>query len=218
VVSTGDGLLERVITDYIRVCNVSFEEAEIMVMLSSFAEYLDACDGDSLEWLKKINKETIQRAKEGVIIKFVSGDLLEATENFIVHQVNCKGVMGSGVARQIKNKWPIVYAAYKGYLSKVKPALGNVQLVMLSASPFRGVINAFGQDTYGYDGKQYTNYSALSECFSKIRDRALKFNCSVALPYKFGSDRGGADWREVLKIMARELNGVTITFYKYSPR
>ena len=32
------------------------------------------------------------------------GNLLESTEDFIAHQVNCKGVMGAGVAKQIKNK------------------------------------------------------------------------------------------------------------------
>lgn len=36
------------------------------------------------------------------MIKIIQGDLLEAKENIIAHQVNCKGVMGSGVAKQIK--------------------------------------------------------------------------------------------------------------------
>lgn len=30
------------------------------------------------------------------------GNLLNATENIIMHQVNCKGVMGAGVAYQIR--------------------------------------------------------------------------------------------------------------------
>lgn len=34
----------------------------------------------------------------------IKGDLLKAEETFIAHQVNCKGVMGAGVAKQIKNK------------------------------------------------------------------------------------------------------------------
>ena len=31
------------------------------------------------------------------------GDLLNAKENIIAHQVNCKGVMGAGIAKLIKN-------------------------------------------------------------------------------------------------------------------
>ena len=33
------------------------------------------------------------------------GDLLEATEDIIAHQVNCQGVAG-GLACEIFNKWP----------------------------------------------------------------------------------------------------------------
>ncbi|WP_411668007.1 hypothetical protein [Bacillus subtilis] len=39
------------------------------------------------------------------MIKIIQGDLLEAKENIIAHQVNCKGVMGSGIALQIKKKY-----------------------------------------------------------------------------------------------------------------
>lgn len=34
----------------------------------------------------------------------IKGNLLNADEAFIAHQVNGKGVMGAGVAKQIKNK------------------------------------------------------------------------------------------------------------------
>ena len=34
----------------------------------------------------------------------VKGNLLEADVDVIMHQVNCKGVMGAGVARQIRQK------------------------------------------------------------------------------------------------------------------
>ena len=32
------------------------------------------------------------------MIKVVNGSLLDATEDILCHQVNCQGVMGSGVA------------------------------------------------------------------------------------------------------------------------
>ena len=41
------------------------------------------------------------------MIKIFEGDLLESGANFICHQVNCQGVMGSGVAKQIKEQFPL---------------------------------------------------------------------------------------------------------------
>ena len=47
------------------------------------------------------------------MIKTVEVNLLEAKERCICHQVNCQGVMGSGVALQIKRKYPQAYKDYK---------------------------------------------------------------------------------------------------------
>ena len=35
------------------------------------------------------------------MVKLINGDLLEAKETYIAHQVNCYGAMGRGVAVQI---------------------------------------------------------------------------------------------------------------------
>lgn len=39
------------------------------------------------------------------MIKIVNGNILECTENIIVHQVNVQGIMGGGVARQLANQY-----------------------------------------------------------------------------------------------------------------
>lgn len=36
----------------------------------------------------------------------LEGNLLDAPFQFIAHQVNCRGVMGAGLAKQIKQKYP----------------------------------------------------------------------------------------------------------------
>ena len=45
-------------------------------------------------------------------MEWVKGDLLEANLDYYCHQVNCQGKMGSGIAKSIKEKWPIVYKEY----------------------------------------------------------------------------------------------------------
>ncbi len=38
-------------------------------------------------------------------MKIINGNLLEVKKGIIAHQCNCKGVMGAGIALQIKKKW-----------------------------------------------------------------------------------------------------------------
>ena len=46
------------------------------------------------------------------MLKYQIGNLLTAPQKCIAHQVNCQGVMGSGVAKAIKNEYPKVYKEY----------------------------------------------------------------------------------------------------------
>ena len=61
------------------------------------------------------------------MIKVINGDLFSSTARFIVHQVNCQGKMGSGVALQVKQKFPHVYDEYKKFCSH--NMLGHIQIV-----------------------------------------------------------------------------------------
>ena len=49
-------------------------------------------------------------------IKFIDGNIfsrLSASKpTYICQQVNCKGVMGAGLAMQIRSQWPVVYQRY----------------------------------------------------------------------------------------------------------
>ena len=50
------------------------------------------------------------------MVSHMNGDLLVAQEelnlDIICHQVNCQGKMNSGIAKQIREKWPVVYKKY----------------------------------------------------------------------------------------------------------
>ena len=46
------------------------------------------------------------------MVYFRKGDLLESECDYICHQVNCMGKMNSGIAKQIREKWPIVFQNY----------------------------------------------------------------------------------------------------------
>ena len=52
------------------------------------------------------------------MIQHLNQDLTTARQQVIVHQVNCQGRMGSGVAKAIKEKFPNVYTAYKKHCKR----------------------------------------------------------------------------------------------------
>ena len=130
-------------------------------------------------------------------IIYKTGSLLDAQTDVIAHQVNCQGVMGSGVAKQIREKWDNVYTAYKAeydlFTDLNKPLLGNCQLVQVN--DHQHIANLFGQDKYGYDGKRYTSYDGIYDALTNLAFQMENNNMtSVAFPYHMSSDRGGADW------------------------
>lgn len=61
------------------------------------------------------------------MIEIIEGNLFDTDAKFICHQVNCMGKMGSGVALQVRQRFPHVYEEYKKVASS--DMLGKVQIV-----------------------------------------------------------------------------------------
>ena len=102
-----------------------------------------------------------------VVIK--EGNVFDSDAKIICHQVNCQGVMGSGVAKEVRERYPKVYEEYHTYCESNKDCpermLGVAQMVPVDEKGSRWIVNCFGQNGYGYDGKQYTSVGALFEAF-----------------------------------------------------
>ena len=149
------------------------------------------------------------------MITYVKRDLLDSNCDFICHQVNCQGVMNSGIAKQIREKWPEVYTQYlkkyvnaDGYSDKL---LGEIQHVPVSN--LKTVINMFAQENYGYDGHRYTSYDAFWNCLNLIKQTVPKGK-TIGFPKKIGCDRGGANWPVILE-MITEVLGVEYKVFIY---
>ena len=169
------------------------------------------------------------------MIEFHKMDICDSQCDFICHQVNCRGAMNSGVAKAIREKWPVVYDNYRTKWIKVDQIIGTQQMQygycdFTAASLLLGtiqcialyedynktdkhqyVINMFAQNGYGYDGKRYTSYDAFWLCLGQIR-RVVPKGKSIAFPYKIGCGRGGANW-EVIYKMIEEVLGKDYTVH-----
>lgn len=135
-------------------------------------------------------------------LKFLLGDITKSDANYICHQVNCQGAMGSGVAKAIKDKWPVVYTDYRRFYESNKPLLNEIQIVAVSTE--QSVINMFAQEYYGYDRNQYTSYDAFWKCLNKIKNTVPK-GSKIAFPSKIGCCRGGANWKVILTMISEAL-------------
>ena len=126
----------------------------------------------------------------------IKGDLLESNCNYICHQVNCQGRMGSGIAKSIREKWPRVYSDYMKQFEYMFPEdrnllLGNIQCVFLHDEHY--IVNMFAQEYYGYDGRRYTSYDAFWSCLGKLLDEVPE-GSSIGFPKGIGCGLGGANW------------------------
>ena len=137
------------------------------------------------------------------MVEYKIGNLLDAPVNYICHQVNCQGRMGSGIAKQIRERWPRVYEVYQdwyqgklydeGALSEYD-MLGHIQIVHNENGPY--VINMAAQRFYGYDGKRYTSYDAFWSCLGEITTKVPK-GSKIGFPYRIGCGLGGANWQVI---------------------
>lgn len=149
-------------------------------------------------------------------MKHICGDIFLSNADVILHQVNCQGVMGSGVAKQVKEKYPVVFNYYKSWCDNpnIKQGLlGQIQTVYTDDSEKQAIVNLFAQDRYGYDGKCYTSYEALKSCLIKVNEQFK--GKSVAIPYLMACHRGGGDWSVVSKMIEETLTDCDVTLYEY---
>lgn len=134
-----------------------------------------------------------------------NGDLLQQEDvQIIAHQVNCKGVMNSGIAKQIKEKYPDNFTNYRNFCIVNHRDNHELGGKMLATKEFDGkhIVNLFSQGDYGYDGKTYTEYPWFMKCIENLYAYAKSNHLEViGIPYKIGCVRGGADWNIIHRIL-----------------
>lgn len=147
----------------------------------------------------------------------VEQDILTVGADIIVQQVNCMGVMGAGLALQIKRKYPWVERQYKEVCQHYQyrdrgSMLGLVQFCS-NAEHEPIVANFFAQVRYGR-GIRQTDYAAFSRC---VQNLAIHLNnlgrdLLVAIPYGIGCGLAGGDWGTISTILARGLENTSCKF------
>lgn len=138
------------------------------------------------------------------MIKTVKGNVLDIERGIIVHSCNAQGVMGSGIALEIKNRFPEAFKKYRLHKELYGLKLGSISVHHVNDSKI--IINGIGQQYYGRDGTRFTNYEAIAEIFECVNNLANTHlaNTDEALPICFpliGCGLGGARWEIISAII-----------------
>lgn len=133
-------------------------------------------------------------------MKIVTQDLLRAIPDkdyLIAHGCNAKGIMGAGFARQLKERFPEAYQAYR-YLCRFGLHPGDVHMYRRSD---RVIANMITQPKPG----PHATLEAIEECLGHIDEPDL-FCCAPMV----GCGLGGLDWADVAPLFEAHPNEWTI--------
>lgn len=136
--------------------------------------------------------------------KEIKGDAVEYFKQFegncaLVHQVNAKGVMASGIAKQIREEFP---EHYEDYVRKTPYLyLGQtIKTIVQVDGLCKLVVGVVGQNNYGKDGRRYTNYAALFNGVTYITGMVD----NIIVPKYIGCGLGGGDW-DIVEVFLKDL-------------
>ncbi|MCY4038743.1 MAG: macro domain-containing protein [Hyphomicrobiales bacterium] len=128
------------------------------------------------------------------MIDYTSGDISRADAEAIVNTVNCVGIMGRGVALQIKKEFPKNFKAYKVACERNEVQLGK--MFVFETNMFTNpkyIINFPTKKHWRNKSRMEDIESGLKTLVDTIRHYKIR---SIAIP-ALGSGNGGLNWNEV---------------------
>jgi O-acetyl-ADP-ribose deacetylase (regulator of RNase III) len=146
--------------------------------------------------------EKSEKKSDSFQMKKVKKDILTVEFGIICHQVNAKGVMGAGLAAQVKAQFPRAFKEYKEVYDKGELKLGGLIMSLVSLEAQLYIAHIVGQHDYGRKAI-FTNYQALSLALSSLKSFRVSLDKDVPIffPWRMGSGLGGGSWRVVKDII-----------------
>lgn len=148
------------------------------------------------------------------MIEYKVGDILADESEALVNSVNCVGVMGKGIARQFKDRFPANFRAYHDVCERGDLKLGSVFVYVnnMMWSP-RYIINFPTKDHWRSRSKLTDIEMGIAALKDEIVKRRIR---SIAIP-PLGSGLGGLSWTDVKPLIETalgDLADVRVTVYE----
>jgi O-acetyl-ADP-ribose deacetylase (regulator of RNase III) len=147
-------------------------------------------------------------------ISEISGNIFDSSCQTIVNTVNCRGVMGRGIAFEFKHRFPSMFKKYAEACDQKKLSPGTLQLFK-TTTPW--VLNFPTKDDWKFPSKLEYIESGLKKFSDTFNKRNIS---SIAFPL-LGTSNGGLKWDDVGPVMYRylePLNNLDVEIYHYDPK
>lgn len=148
------------------------------------------------------------------MIRYTTGNLLEAEAEALVNTVNTVGVMGKGIALQFAERYKANLKRYKEACEKGELVVGQL-LVTTDAdmNEERTIINFPTKKDWKHRSSYTYIEDGLKALSTLIKERNIK---SIALP-PLGCGNGGLIWEKVKPMIEQHLGGLNVDVVVYEP-
>lgn len=149
---------------------------------------------------------------EGSLLIFKKGDLLQANEQYIVHQCNCVTKKAKGLAAAIFEQFPYSNC----YVSRTQNDIPGTIKIFGNGKNERYIINLFGQFTGGKPKAKDSKEMRLQYFHSCLKAISEIPNLqSIAFPFHIGCGLAGGDWSEYQSALEQFAKNVHIPIVIY---
>jgi len=131
-------------------------------------------------------------------IRVVRSDIFASTAQTLVNTVNCKGVMGAGIAKEFRRRWPRMFRLYRQACKRGDVRIGYPLLCMM---PDRWVLNFPTKDHWRSRSKLEYIERGLTAVVAHHAEWGIE---SIAFP-QLGTNLGGLEWADVWPLMREYL-------------
>jgi O-acetyl-ADP-ribose deacetylase (regulator of RNase III) len=147
------------------------------------------------------------------MIRYTQGDLFASGLPAIAHGVNCKGVMGAGIAAQFRQRHPKMFELYRKRCLRGEMLPGEILVWREPACPV--VFNLATQQDPGANAKPWMITAAVGRMITEaVSDFSIT---EVGLPM-IGCGIGGLDGMDLVKALLPYENApVNLTVFEYVP-
>lgn len=149
------------------------------------------------------------------MIKHIDGNIFDTELAVIGHGVNCRGKMGAGIAKTVREIYPVTYLVYNKACNTIGLEGGDMLPVLNPDG--RWILNMASQYKEGRNADLEFLEDSLASSFVWCEENGFD---AFALP-EIGCGIGGLDWdTEVLPLMeeyAEKHPDVTLELWHYVP-
>jgi O-acetyl-ADP-ribose deacetylase (regulator of RNase III) len=147
-------------------------------------------------------------------IKYVRGNVFDSQAKVIFHGANCFCTMNSGLAKEMRERYP---EAYRADLQTPKGDLGKLGTTSYTHAlkDNRILVNLYTQYRYGLD-KCHLDYYALDTSLQALKDRLSIWKIldeEIVASGRIGAGRAGGDWKLIEEIIENVFNNRAIHIY-----